>query len=116
MWIMTPFGFFSIVAKPSDRAAGTVTIRARDAADLERLRAHVPGLGPTVTGAGTDYPARAVASRAELGQFLARFVETGLDYQNFKSEVARQQGPVRAKVYGRVWDALLEIERNAQYG
>jgi hypothetical protein len=29
MWLLTVFGFFSIVEKPDDRQAGTVTIRAR---------------------------------------------------------------------------------------
>jgi len=29
MWMLTTFGFFSIVEKPEDRAAGRLTIRAR---------------------------------------------------------------------------------------
>ena len=38
MWLMTPSGFFSIVQKPEDEQAGTLTIRARVRGDLERLR------------------------------------------------------------------------------
>ena len=72
MWMMTTFGFFSIVEKPSDRAAGTLTVRARARADLDHLRAEIlPGLGPTVDHAGTDYPYRAVAPRGEVAVALA---------------------------------------------
>jgi hypothetical protein len=39
MWLVTTFGFFSIVSKPGDAARAVLTVRARSAADLERLRA-----------------------------------------------------------------------------
>ena len=35
MWLITPVGFFSIVQKPSDVAADTLTVRARVQGDLE---------------------------------------------------------------------------------
>jgi len=32
MWLMTPFGFFSVVKKPDDKKAATLTICARASA------------------------------------------------------------------------------------
>jgi hypothetical protein len=108
MWIMTPSGFFSIVENLADRGQGTLTIRARDGADLDRLRLEMPELSPTILGEGTDYPARAA-----IGAALARFVEDDLDYSNFKSAVAARMGSSRAHVYSDVCHALLATERNA---
>jgi 8-oxo-dGTP pyrophosphatase MutT (NUDIX family) len=110
MWMMTTFGFFSIVEKPSDRAAGTLTVRARARADLDHLRAEIlPGLGPTVDHAGTDYPYRAVAPRGEVAVALANLAMK-LDYANFKDAVAARQGKPRAQAYGQVWSVLHDIE------
>ncbi|MFO0295896.1 MAG: NUDIX domain-containing protein [Rhodospirillales bacterium] len=109
MWVLTTAGFFSIVEKPGDRAAGRLTIRARVRGDLERLRAEaLPGLGKIETGAGTDYPFRAVAPRAEVAAAIAKLV-TDLDYPNFKDAVAARQGSDRADAYGRVWEALRDL-------
>ena len=60
MWLFTPFGFFSIVQKPADKSAGTLTVRARVGVDLDNLRQrYLPSLGPTQAAAGTDYRYRA---------------------------------------------------------
>jgi hypothetical protein len=73
MWIMTTFGFFSIVEKPQDEASGMLTIRARVDGDLEALRdRHLPTLGPIEVDGGTDYKYRARAARGE--QFSAAAV------------------------------------------
>jgi 8-oxo-dGTP pyrophosphatase MutT (NUDIX family) len=110
MWILTPFGFFSIVRKPGDAGAGTLTVRARVRADLEALReACLPGLGAIVAHAGTDYPYRAQVPRGELAQALASVV-SGIDYGNFKDEVSRRQGAARAKAYSKVWSVLFDLE------
>jgi hypothetical protein len=46
VWLLTPFGFFSIVRKPDDVDVETLTIRARVKSDLEVLREHyLPSLG-----------------------------------------------------------------------
>jgi len=45
MWLFTNFGFFSVVQKPGD---SLLTIRARAAFDLDRLRdEYLPTLSPT---------------------------------------------------------------------
>lgn len=110
MWLFTKFGFFSVVRKKGE---AQLTVRARVAADLDRLRStYLPALSPTVAGAGTDYPYRAQTSSAALGEALQRLV-ADLDYGNFKSEVAKELGEKRAHVYAQVWQDLLKLESGA---
>jgi hypothetical protein len=112
MWLVTPIGFFSIVRKPADERDGMLTIRARVRGDLERLRdACLPAMGPIVAGKGSDYRYRARAPRAEVGAALARLA-AGIDYANFKDEVARLQGDARADRYGEVWQVLRDMEED----
>lgn len=111
MWFFTPFGFFSAVQKPG---TSHLTIRARVAADLDRLRAtYLPELSATVVGGGTDYPYRARVSHAALGQALARMAQD-IHYANFKSEVGKQLGYGRVQVYHQVWEALCALEQSEQ--
>jgi len=110
MWLITPTGFFSIVCKPGDTKAGTLTLRARAKSDLEALRQQfLSSLGPTTENEGTDYPYRAKAKRGDVANALAQMVQQ-LDYDNFKSEVAEKQGHGRAGVYHKVWDILYDLE------
>ncbi len=115
MWLLTPYGFFSIVEKPGDAAGGVLTLRARVRSDLDALRAAVlPELGPTEEGKNTDYRFRARAPRAAVAAAMARLVET-LDYSNFKNAVADRQGAKRAKLYHDVWDVLYQMQGNQAY-
>jgi hypothetical protein len=110
MWLITPAGFFSIVCKPEDRNDDTLTVRARVEADLQALRQqHLPSLGPIARNTGTDYPYRAKAKRGEVANALAQMIRQ-LDYDNFKNEVARRQGPGRADAYHHVWSLLYDLE------
>ena len=109
MWLVTPVGFFSIVQKPGDDIADTLTIRARARGDLEALREHyLPSLGPIITNAGTDYRYRAQAPRADIARAMQELVET-IDYDNFKNEVHKRQGSARAHAYHKVWNVLYSI-------
>ena len=113
MWLMTPFGFFSIVCKSDDEARGTLTIRARVRSDLEALRRHcLPSLGTIIDGGGTDYQYRAKAPRFAVAEAAAEIVRR-IDYDNFKNEVSARQGGHRAHSYGRVWNALYDLEESA---
>lgn len=107
MWLMTRFGFFSVVQKSGE--AG-LTIRARVRGDLERLRDEgwLPRLGEIHADAGLDYQFRAHASREDFAEAL-RQIALGIDYDNFKDTVLEEQGPKRAHVYGKVWDVLWEL-------
>ena len=67
MWLLTPTGFFSIVRKPQDAAAGTLTVRSRVRADLD------------TKGFEEFAPLRALASHVvERGEKLAMPVVVGL--------------------------------------
>jgi len=110
MWLITPIGFFSVVQKPDDAEAGTLTVRARVRADLEALkRDALPGLGPISESRVNDYRFRAKAPRSEVAAAMAGMIER-LDYGNFKSEVAKRQGHGRAGLYHDVWDVLYRLQ------
>jgi len=114
MWLMTPIGFFSVVRKPTDEQAGTLTVRARVRFDLEQLKArYLPELGPVLESTTTDYRFRAVAPQAAVAQAMARLV-TDLDYDNFKNAVAQRQGEARAHLYHDVWSVLYDLQRKPQ--
>jgi 8-oxo-dGTP pyrophosphatase MutT (NUDIX family) len=115
MWIITPLGFFSIVQKPGDVAAGTLTVRARVRSDLEALQAAVlPGLGTITESKSTDYRFRATAPRELVEAAMAKLVAQ-LDYSNFKNQVAKVQGTKRAHLYHGVWDVLHRMQGDASY-
>jgi ADP-ribose pyrophosphatase YjhB (NUDIX family) len=115
MWLITPQGFFSVVQKPSDAAAGMLTVRARVGADLDALRQTVlPQLGPTTEGEGTDYRYRARAPRGAVAAAFSAMVEQ-LDYSNFKSAVAKRQGQARAEVYHDVWHDLYRLQTDPAF-
>lgn len=108
MWLLTNFGFFSTVKKPGE---DQLTVRARSAGDLDRLREqYLTSLGPTIKGAGTDYPYRAVTSVEDLATAMGDIVRD-LDYSNFKSDVSRRMGYGRSHIYSEVWAALRAIEK-----
>ncbi|WP_209442229.1 NUDIX hydrolase [Neoroseomonas oryzicola] len=110
MWLITSFGFFSVVQKPGDKAEGSLTVRARVAGDLDRLRSEfLPSLGPTKEHAGTDYRYRARAPRGDVAVALAN-IAMSIEYGNFKDEVAKRQGKTRAATYGKVWDVLFGLK------
>jgi hypothetical protein len=110
MWIFTPDGFYSVVEKPEDRDAGMLTVRSRVLADLDALREKfMPELGPTISGAGTDYLYRAKIAKGAFSEGMKRISES-VDYDNFKHAVGTRQGYGRARVYADVWRDLLRLE------
>ena len=113
MWLMTPAGFFSIVCKPEDKKAGTLTVRSRVREDLVALQASVlPGMWAIQENAGSDYRFRALAPRKEVAAAMAEMVMQ-LDYDNFKNAVAKRQGKPRAQVYGEVWNVLYGLQKGS---
>jgi 8-oxo-dGTP pyrophosphatase MutT (NUDIX family) len=110
MWIFTTFGFFSVVQKGGD---SVLTIRARAAEDLDRLREkYLPELSPTKTGGGTDYPYRATVDHSAFAGALVKIVGD-LHYSNFKSAVGKTMGYERESLYHEVWDVLRKIQGKA---
>ena len=110
MWIISDFGFFSIVQKPDDEEHGTLTIRTRVKSDLENLRdKYLPTLGLISEDAGTDYKYRAKAQRLDLASALSQII-LDINYSNFKNSVAKKQGAERAKLYHDLWDVLYRLQ------
>ena len=115
MWIITPLGFFSIVQKPGDAVAGTLTVRARVRSDLDALKAAVlPGLGAISESRSTDYRFRATALRSLVEAAMAKLMAQ-LDYSNFKNQVNKTQGPKRSHLYHDVWAVLNRMQGDPSY-
>ena len=103
MWLMTTFGFFSVVQKKGTRQ---LTVRARVGSDLDRLRdRYLPTLTSTFEKPGSDYRYRATVPHADLGAAMSRIV-SDIRYDNFKSEVEDVQGHARESVYAKAWRVL----------
>jgi hypothetical protein len=108
MWIFTDVGFFSIVQK---RDTDFLTVRARVAGDLDRLREkYMPELSGTKATPRNDYPFRANIGHEAFAAGLAA-VARNLNYDNFKNHVAKTMGYEREDVYHNVWATLLQLQR-----
>jgi len=115
MWLITPFGFFSVVQKPHDAAGKNLTLRARVAGDLAALRdTYLPELGKVSSSSHNDYRYRATAPKKAVQRAMAEMVGD-IHYDNFKSEVAQRQGVSRAHLYHDVWQALYDLQEDIQY-
>ena len=108
MWIFTPFGFFSIVQKTHD-ASDQLTIRGRVRGDLENLVSHLPSASAIREDPNADYRFRITADKDDIAYLMARLV-VDLDYDNFKNQVAKEQGYERAACYGDVWATLYALQ------
>lgn len=104
MWLVTKYGFFSVVAHPQDH--DLVQVRARSRDDLVQLRGFAEGRGIDVPGivmtstVDYDYCCRIFMPRPEwtrLGGALA----TEIDYTNFKWQVHGE--PARDAAYLQMW-------------
>lgn len=90
MWLFTRIGFFSIVVDKRD--PDTLLVRAREPSHLS---AFCVACSPRIDltrikeSPNNDYPWRVLATREEVGAFLAEHIAT-LGYSNFKGEVDKQ--------------------------
>ena len=111
MWIFTTVGFFSVVQKSGDLF---LTVRARVASDLERLRKkYMPQLSETTQGKGTDYPYRATISHEDFAKGMETIVRS-IHYGNFKAEVEAKMGSKRETIYHEIWRTLLKLEKERE--
>lgn len=110
MWLVTTFGYFSIVQKNSDRLSDTLTVRARVRSDLETLKQrYLPTMGPIESQGGADYPYRVKVKREELaGAFWQAIMD--VTYSNVKAEVAAELGHRREDAYTEIWMALRKLQ------
>jgi hypothetical protein len=115
MWILTQDGFYSVVAYSPERDQsdlggddGDLLVRARTERDLGALRTHLPTL-KIRRDESADYRFRTVVKRDEWVAYVSTAVRD-LDYVNFKGRVAACQGSERARIYGRVWAELHQLQ------
>ena len=123
MWIFTKHGFFSAVCarhgsgrhgQPFD--PNRIMVRARVRGHLEGVKQRFPDLltqSEIQEFAGTDYAFRIFVDKPVWAQVLLGLAEE-IEYDNFKSEVARHQGRGGAE-YERslheVWSVMHGLQR-----
>ncbi len=107
MWIVTPRGFYSAVAKAED-GDDFVTVRARSEQDIRNLTDLVD-TEPS-REEGTDYRWRIRCRKSEWAGAVSKMAEE-IDYANFKNRIAAED-PERARLLARVWDVLYDIQRH----
>lgn len=131
MWLMTNRGFYSIVEKPWDKPDSTLTVRARRRSDIEAFLAliednaldSIPSARADHMAEGTDfiefddradYAWRVRVPRTQVGLVVARVIG-GIDYDNFKSDVAKKGLHDHASCYSSVWGAMSRLQDGGAY-
>jgi len=115
MWITTRLGVFSIVFKPADLAADSLTVRARARNHLEALRdRYIPDLR-IVESAGRDHGFRSRVHRQQLATAIA---DTMLDaaHPHGVGTAIAEPAPVRLHRRGKIWPLAGVSRRNAATG
>ena len=122
MWVFTKHGFFSAVcARQGDGTHGQpidpdrIMVRARVRAHLEALKERFPNLlgqCDILEFAGTDYAFRIFMVKQVWSHVLSGLAEE-TDYDNFKSEVARQGRGAAAyeRALHDVWSVMGRLQQ-----
>ena len=114
MWLITPFGFFSIVDK-DPTGQGRLCVRARVEDDLSRLRdKYLPELSATERSQSTDYEYRAYGDREVVSRAVSQMA-LDIDYPNMKAAAELQLGIERELIYTRAWSALLALKPRGRF-
>ena len=123
MWLFTKYGFYSAVcARQGDGGhgqpvdPGRIMVRARLRTHLNALKDRFPDLlgGCDIKEfVGTDYAFRIFVDKPVWSQVLVELTDD-MDYDNFKSEVARFQGK-NGKNYEHslhdVWSVMYKLQK-----
>ena len=121
MWIFTKYGFFSAVCarrgfaelgQPVD--PDRVMVRSRSRNHLERLQKRFTSLKSKQIESfpGSDYPFRIFIDKRAWATLMKQLAEE-MDYDNFKSEVARQPDDA---IYEDCLHDVWGIMRRLQHG
>jgi hypothetical protein len=91
VWIVTRFGVFSVSRR---NGAVHLTVSARDAAELDALRAqHLSGLSETKSSDDdAEFPFHAHVSPWDFAQGM-RGIALDIDYENFDGAAAENEAP-----------------------
>jgi hypothetical protein len=123
MWLFTKHGFYSAVCARQGQGGHSqpvdpdrIMVRARIRNHLDALKQRFPqwlGVCEIREFDGTDYAYRLFVSKSDWVQVLAGLAEE-LDYDNFKSEVARYQGHAGAAYEHSlhdVWSVMNRLQK-----
>lgn len=103
MWLMTKYGFYSIVEKKS----GEFHVRARERKDIENIVEHVSlPKARIIESDSNDYAYRLIVQKADVLSIL-RFLGETVDYSNFKDTID-QTNDQKHKPYHKVWAVLAD--------
>ena len=102
MWVFTTTGFVSAVYKD-----GALQVRARDRKSLTALSKET-GAAIVATPLA-DYPYRIAITNEQFSKWV-QAQALGINYKNFKSEVADTLGYGFAKPLNQVWSAMHYVE------
>ena len=102
MWLFTNTGFVSAVSNGKD-----LMVRSRDRESLEPIAesAHAE----IVSTPQNDYPYRIIITHKFFASWVAHMAQ-GINYKNFKSEVAATRGYDFTHPLMKVWSAMHEVE------
>tara|TARA_R110000824_G_scaffold152470_1_gene323683 strand:- start:4844 stop:5452 length:609 start_codon:yes stop_codon:yes gene_type:complete len=110
MWIMTNKGFYSIVRKPWDREARTLTVRARRLDDLNNFLEAADRLSEHIEkDTSADYTYRVQIEESVVGITVLKML-TGITYDNFKNSVSDAGRLDHARAYANVWHEMRSIQ------
>lgn len=103
MWLMTKYGFYSIVQKKPNE----FHVRSREKADLENLVKYVPLSEAEVSSSlSADYAYRIVVGKEEVLAIL-NFLGNTLDYDNFKDMIHRTPNQThKHNSYADIWSIM----------
>ena len=123
MWLFTKHGFYSAVcARQGDGSHGQpvdpdrIMVRARVRGHLETLKERFSELladSEIMEFSGTDYAYRIFVPKSVWSQVVVGLTEE-MDYDNFKSKVARHQGSDGAEYehsLHEVWSVMNRLQR-----
>lgn len=116
MWIMTPYGYVSVVESPDNPNMLQVRARHRRVLQIIRQGPEEGGLGKRRASSilhtrDSDYPYRIFVSKEDFSRWVAAQVQR-IDYKNFK-DAART--PDLHNLYFKIWGVVYRhYERNRQ--
>ena len=112
MWLVTTFGFFSIIGKIGDDA---LTVSAQTRQDLQELRQrHLPELQATTEDSVSDYKYNAPAPPHAVARAMSQ-IAMEIDYHSFRNLILKEQGFQRAMVHARVRSILRDLQEEEQW-
>lgn len=108
MWLMTQYGFFSVVQHRDN--PDQFLVRARVANDLTNLMVLGHFLREIVSLPDANYPYRFTLSREEW-ENIAHLLAQNVDYPNFEERVHQLPDQTsKNRVYLKVWDTLSALQ------